>query len=135
MKPTPLLGRLFAGRIQGQEIGIVGDGELLARRHEFARVHHRDGEHQHRQTKYRSQALMRSLLLHETQPSRSRLPAMSVEPVNNRLTLTNHALDYGFARSVPHQSAMNSAIVPVMRRTEAMLTHSSAPWMLREIGP
>ena len=37
--------------------------------------------------------------------------------------------------SVPHHSAMNSAIVPVMRFTDDTLTHSSTPWMLREIGP
>ena len=37
--------------------------------------------------------------------------------------------------SSPHQSAMNKAIVPVMRLSEAMLTRSSKACISRETGP
>jgi hypothetical protein len=42
---------------------------------------------------------------------------------------------YLAAFSTPHQSAMNSAIAVVMRRSDAMLTRSSKPWMFSLIGP
>ncbi len=38
-------------------------------------------------------------------------------------------------RSVPHHSATNSAMVVVIRFTEARLTRSSKPWMFWEVGP
>lgn len=37
--------------------------------------------------------------------------------------------------STPHHSATNSAMVPVMRFSEARLTRSSKAWMFSEIGP
>ncbi len=36
---------------------------------------------------------------------------------------------------VPHQSAMNSATVRVMRRIDAISTRSSKPWMFSAVGP
>jgi hypothetical protein len=66
------------------------------------------------------------------------MPISSMQECHARTPMSS----WGFAEShgtavgsVPHHSAMKRAMVPVMRFTDDTLTHSSRPWMLREIGP